>query len=170
MKKTVALLVLLAFFSLNCYNHRYNIGNGGREDNVVYEEWQHHYLFAILGGADIDVRQYCPSGDATISNQVSAVNALIAVGLSIVTAGIGPAVWMTSTVKITCDEGKKVSSVDISPEKALNILSQEKFIDYLEHFYPEKLAEGKVAHQRALTYIALKSGKQKDIQLARLAK
>lgn len=88
---------LALVLSTGCFHHSYTTGTGAPNGNIVYSEWHSHFLFAIIGDDTVDVKRLCPSGNATIRNDVTFLNGLIGVLIGII--------YYPTTVEIRCDEG-----------------------------------------------------------------
>ena len=54
-----------------------------------------HWLFAIIGEDNVDVSKLCPSGNATVRNDVTFINGLIGVLIGIV--------YYPTTAEVFCD-------------------------------------------------------------------
>jgi hypothetical protein len=95
----VSLIGAVALTSLACHKHTFTVGAGGNtEGEAAYDKWESHWFFGIIGDAEVDVAKVCPSGNATIKDQRSFLNGLVAAFVGIV--------WSPTTVTIHCDSGK----------------------------------------------------------------
>ena len=65
----------------------------------MYSKWHSHWLFAIIGEDNVDVLKVCPSGNATVRNDVSFLNGLVGVIIGII--------YYPTTVEVFCDGGPK---------------------------------------------------------------
>ena len=90
---TMGLLIVAS----GCYEHTYTVGQGAPVGPVVYSEWHSSWLGGLIGERNIVVARVCPSGNATIHDEMSFLNGLVAT----LTAGI----YTPTEVKIRCDTG-----------------------------------------------------------------
>jgi hypothetical protein len=97
--KAIVLGLALMVLATGCFHHSYTVGNGAPNGQVVYSKWHSHWLFAIIGEDNVDVLKVCPSGNATVRNDVSALNGLIGLIIGIV--------YYPTTVEVFCDVGPK---------------------------------------------------------------
>jgi hypothetical protein len=94
--KTMVLgLLAVMVLATGCFHHSYTVGNGAPNGRVVYSKWHSHWLFAIIGEDKVDVSKLCPSGNATVRNDVTFINGLIGVLIGIV--------YYPTTVEVFCD-------------------------------------------------------------------
>jgi hypothetical protein len=95
----VSLIGAVALMSLACHKHTFTVGAGGNtEGEAAYDKWESHWFFGIIGDSEVDVAKICPSGNATIKDQQSFLNGLVAAFVGIV--------WSPTTVTVHCDSGK----------------------------------------------------------------
>lgn len=135
MKKALSLLVILGFcLSLaGCYTHLYDVGDGAPNGKEVYKKWSNHFLLGIIGDNKYDINDICPSGNATVKDEMTFVNGLV----SMLTFGI---IYNPTTVTILCDS-KKAATLDISAEKVAAIVMHPSFPDYVAQVAPELLPQ-----------------------------
>lgn len=90
------LFLAISLGALGCYKHSFTTGSGGdTSSNARYSSWHHHFLLGIIGEKNVDVKSVCPSGNATIKDEVSFVNGLVGALVGII--------YYPSTVEIYCD-------------------------------------------------------------------
>jgi hypothetical protein len=130
--KLASLVAVLALALTGCWKHAYNVGTGAPNGTQVYKKWQTHWAWGLAGTAQADVKQHCPSGNATIKSQATFLQGLIR-GL---TAGIyGPV-----TVEILCADGRS-SSIELKEETVSQIVNDPRFLDWVAEEAPEQMPE-----------------------------
>lgn len=95
LRRFVATLALV--LSAGCYHHSYTTGTGAPNGHLVYSEWHSHFLFAIIGDDTVDTKRLCPSGNATIRNDVTFLNGLVGVLIGVI--------YYPTTVEVWCADG-----------------------------------------------------------------
>jgi Bor protein len=121
---TVALITgVLALTSAGCFKHTYSTGTGGdTAAEPKYSEWHTHWLGGTIGEGNASVSEVCPSGNATIKDEVSFVNGLV--------GGITLGIYYPTTVEIYC--GSKTAKVDLSAEDVRAIANDPRTRLWLE--------------------------------------
>jgi hypothetical protein len=72
-----------------------NVGSGGNLNaDAKYSSWESHWFFGMIGESSVDIKQVCPSGNATIKDRISFLNGLIGTFTGLV--------WHPSTVEVYC--------------------------------------------------------------------
>ena len=139
-KNSLALIPLAAALFLGaCFQHTYHVGAGAPNGEIVYKNWHHHWLFGTIRPElqkELDVEKFCPSGNATIHQEVTFLNGLIDVLIGII--------YSPTTVEIRCDNGES-TSVELSEEKIVEIVTDPLFLEWVEEAAPERLEETRVA-------------------------
>ena len=125
---TMGLLVAAS----GCYEHTYTVGQGAPVGPVVYSEWHSSWLGGLIGERNIVVDRVCPSGNATIHDEMSFLNGLVAT----LTAGI----YTPTEVKIRCDTGVAVG-LQLDEQDVQSIVSSPVFLDRVERLIPERSIE-----------------------------
>lgn len=115
-----------------CYEHTFTVGQGAPTGPVVYSEWHSSWLGGLIGERNIDVDQVCPSGNATIHDEQSFLNGLVAA----LTAGI----YTPTEVKVRCDTGRAVD-IGLDEGDVMSILRAPAFLERIEHVMPRRLDE-----------------------------
>ncbi len=94
-----------------CHRHTYTVGSGGDVHRApAYRQWQSHWFFGVIGESQIEIEKVCPSGNATVRDEHSLLNSLIAAVIGIV--------WWPTTVTIYCgDDQPQQATVTLSPEQ-----------------------------------------------------
>lgn len=128
---TMAVLTLTA-----CYEHTYSVGAGAPVGPVVYDEWHHHWLGGLIGERELRIRDYCPSGNATVHNEQSFLNGLV----SVLTTGI----YTPTTVTIRCARAGRGRDFELDRSDVMAILSSPAFLERVEALLPDRLAEAEV--------------------------
>lgn len=141
MKNTSAMFTatVLALLLGGCFQHTYDIGTGAPDGPVVYKHWHHHWLFGLIRPQlqkTLDVDKLCPSGNATIHQETSFVNGLIDVLIGVI--------YSPTTVTITCEDGTQ-TEVELTEEEVAEIVSDPRFVAWVEEVAPERLAEVRLA-------------------------
>ena len=106
MRKFTVMIVLFFVLLSGCYRHAYNIGVGAPEGPIVYDSWQHKFIFGLANLDDeaINLEKLCPSGNATVKNRMTFLNGLV----MILTSGI----YSPSYIKIRCDQARGLPESD----------------------------------------------------------
>ena len=136
------LTMALALGLTACLQHTYDIGTGAPEAEVVYRHWHHHWLFGLIRPElqkELDLENFCPSGNATIHQERSFVNGLITILIGVV--------YSPTTVEIRCDSGE-TARVELSPEDVARIVTDPRFPDLVREVAPERLASTRTALAR----------------------
>ena len=137
-------LILVLTLGLGaCFQHTYTVGTGAPEGEIVYKHWHHHWLFGTIRPKlqkNLDVEKFCPSGNATIHQEVSFVNGLIDVLIGII--------YSPTTVEIRCDDGQ-LAEVELDGEDIAAIVSDPVFLDVVAEVAPERLEETRLALDRS---------------------
>jgi len=134
-KNVVALGLSLAFAGMatGCFKHSFTAGTGGNVNGeAAYSKWHSHWLFGIIGETDVNLKEICPSGNATIKDEHTFVNGLIG-------ALIG-AVWHPTTVEVYCGEGQ-AARIELSPEQMRAIAALPEARDFARSISARKAAE-----------------------------
>jgi len=115
-----------------CFEHTFTVGQGAPTGPVVYSEWHSSWLTGLIGERNIDIDQVCPSGNATIHDEQSFLNGLVAA----LTVGI----YTPTEVKIRCDTGQSVD-IGLDEGEVMSILHAPAFLERIEHVLPDRLGE-----------------------------
>lgn len=137
MTKTGRAVVMTGFVALataGCLEHTYDIGTGAPVAPVVYDEWHHHWLGGLIGERQLDIDSHCPSGNATVHDEQSFLNGLVAM----LTSGI----YMPTTVTIRCDDAQQ-ADVELDEGVVMTILSSPIFLDRVEKVVPDRFDEAR---------------------------
>ena len=144
--KTRRLLVLVLAICLvivsGCFQHTFNVGQGAPDGAIAYKHWHHHWLFGLIRPKlqkEVDVEEFCPSGNATIHEEVSFVNGLIGVLIGVI--------YSPTTVTIRCDNGNE-TEIELSGEEVSEIVHDPVFLEVVERMFPQRLAEVRLALAR----------------------
>jgi hypothetical protein len=130
---TVA-VVAVALFAAACFTHSYTVGSGGNTNNSpAYSHWHGHWIFGWLGNETVNVSSICPSGNATIEDEHTFVNLIVA-------ALIGELYYPT-TVNVYCDG--RTASLQLTPEQLRAIGRAPEMLSYVHEVWPQ--AEERVA-------------------------
>ena len=98
-KKLIVISIIISMVFIGCATHVLNIGTGPEIGyKVTARQW---YLFNIPLNS-VDTNEMADSAENyEIQTQVGSVDIGIAIGLGIVTMGIGPAIIQSRTVTVT---------------------------------------------------------------------
>ncbi|GEM_PF-657448 len=156
-KLGVGLSVLAALAAVGCYKHSYTVGSGGNlnADPKYSNGFESHWFFGIIGESEVDIKQVCPSGNATIKDRISFLNGLIGAFIGIV--------WHPSTVEVYCGEGgaaapaaapaeekpaeaaepaePATSKLQLTPEQMRRIAADPRTMEWAMKVSPLKAAE-----------------------------
>ena len=134
---------LVCLAATACFKHSYTVGAGGDLNaDPKYDSWESHWFFGIIGEAEIDVKEVCPSGNATVKDKVSFLNGLVGVLIGIV--------WYPTTVEVYCGAGERAASLTLSPEQMRRIALRPETIKWAESVSELKAAELQTAVQTYL--------------------
>ena len=138
MKKMVMTMGMVALLlaTSGCFKHTYTVGSGAPSGRVVYDHWHNHWVFGLVGDKNVPLEEICTSGNATIHEELSFLNGLVA-------AFIG-AIYTPTTVKVRCDDGSQ-ADLDLSAEQVELIVNDERFLLRIEEVLPELLEDVEVA-------------------------
>lgn len=141
----VSSLALALIFAFGCFTHTYHVGKGAPTGKVVYQKWHSHWLSGLIStNPDVNIKELCPSGNATIVDQHTFVNLLIAAFIGII--------WYPTTVTVKCADGS-TSEIEISPETAAQIVADDNFLMAVNEIAPESALEAAVAHENAILFL-----------------
>jgi len=137
---TTALAILaasaLALTLTGCLQHTFSIGAGAPESSdQVYKNWHHHWLFGLIRSEhqeQLDLADYCPSGNATLHEETSFVNGLVDV--------LTWFIYSPTTVTILCDDGTQ-AEIALSAEDVSRVLHHPRFPELVADVAPLRLAE-----------------------------
>ncbi len=115
-----------------CFEHTYTVGAGAPAGPVVYGEWQSHWLLGLTGHRTHELGELCPSGNATIHDEWTFLNGLVAV----LTTGI----YAPTTVTIRCSTGQS-AQLQLSRKEIASIVTAPAFRERLETVLPGRLRE-----------------------------
>jgi len=124
-----------------CYEHTYTTGTGAPNGAVVYDEWRHHWLGGLISPKqELELRDVCPSGNATIHQEVTFLNGLI--------AGLTVGIYEPSTVEVRCADGRR-SDLEFSSEDVEGMVLDPAFLEWVEATLPDRLEDVRSALQAA---------------------
>ena len=133
--KTYCIITIMILAMTGCFKHTYHVGTGAPDGELVYKHWHHHWVFGLIGGESldqaIDLKKICPSGNATIHEEISFVNGLVDVLIGIV--------YSPTTVTIRCAESSEPIEVNLSAEEVTQIVTDPYFILAVERMVPHRL-------------------------------
>jgi len=106
MKKGMLLIVLFVVILGGCYRHAYDVGTGAPNGHLVYDHWEHKFIFGLANANNkhLDVKKSCPSGNATVKDQISFLNGLV----GFLTVGI----YTPTNVMVHCDTTEESENSD----------------------------------------------------------
>ncbi|HSM14227.1 MAG TPA: Bor family protein [Thermoanaerobaculia bacterium] len=138
MRRTRPVLVGLAvlLLSAGCFRHTYVAGAGAPEGKVIYEHWHHHWVFGLIGEQAIELAEMCPSGNATIHEEMTFLNGVINVLIG--------AIYSPRTVSVRCDDGR-MAEIELEPEQLEKIARDPAFLDWVEQDAAWRAGEVRVA-------------------------
>ena len=144
MKKVFMVLIIAAFAfgAQGCYKHTFNVGQGAPNGKQVYNSWHAHWLFGIIGDKELDIDQICPSGNATIHNEISFVNGLVGALIGVV--------HYPTTVWIKCEQ--TTSALELSVDQAITLATHPDFLHYVGEVAPDLMEKAEKAAANARVY------------------
>ena len=110
MKRSLWIIAVLAIgmSASACFRHSYSVGAGGNTQNApAYSSWHGHWILGLFGDDTVNIQAICPSGNATIKDEHSFVNLIIA-------ALIGELYYPT-TVEVYCDG--RTARLELTPDR-----------------------------------------------------
>lgn len=119
-----------------CYEHTYTVGAGAPVGPVVYDEWHHHWLGGLIGERNMEIRDYCPSGNATVHNEQSFLNGLV--------SGLTAGIYAPTTVRIQCAGASGGRDLELDRGEVMTILGSEVFLERVQTLLPERFLEAEV--------------------------
>lgn len=139
-RAVAAILTLFVAFTLaGCFQHTFTVGDGAPTGEIVYKHWHHHWLFGLIRPTmqrDVALAKFCPSGNATIHEEVTFLNGLI--------NGLIGVIYSPTTVTIQCDDGT-MAEVELSGDDISALVHDPLFLQVVEDVVPERLAEARTA-------------------------
>ncbi len=143
MKRIPVLLALpLALVLGSCFQHTFTIGSGAPEGQIVYKNWHHHWVFGLIEPKlqkVLNIDELCPSGNATIHEEVSFVNGLIDVLIGFI--------YSPTTVTVQCENGAR-AEIELSEEQVTALVTDPAFLRIVEELAPQRLEETRLALTR----------------------
>lgn len=140
-------VLCLALISTGCFKHTYHVGLGAPDGEIVYNHWHHHWLFGLIGGEAvdqvIDLDKLCPSGNATIHEEVTFLNGLVDVLIGII--------YSPTTVTIRCDSSPEHVQIELSPQQLQQIVYSQAFRQRVELLLPSRLEDVILAQGGAIS-------------------
>jgi len=136
----LVLALAMVFVLTSCFKHTFTTDGGASSGKTVYSEWHSHWLFGIIGDETVNVKKYCPSGKATIHEEITFVNGLIGALVGVV--------YYPTSVEIKCKGGKH-AQIDLTKEQVAKIVAHPDFLYFVENVAPEKMDEALAVIQNA---------------------
>lgn len=124
-----------------CYQQTFHVGAGAPHGRIVYERWEHFWLSGLVGDHEYDIRELCPSGDATIESYQSFLNGLV--------TGLTSGIYSPTTLKIRCRGGRR-AEVELDDKAVERIVLDEAFLEAVARNLPERLEEVQEAQDALL--------------------
>jgi len=120
----------MLLFTAACYEHTYTVGTGASNAPVVYERWHSHWLGGLIDPSqEIELREMCPSGDATIHEEVSFLNGLV--------AALTAEIYAPTTVEVRCDN--RSADLGFSAADVQRITTSPEFVEWVAATAPGML-------------------------------
>ena len=133
---TLGAVVALA----GCYEHTVTVGAGAPNGRIVYDEWKHHWIGGLIDpNQELELRDVCPSGNATIHNEMSFLNGLV----NALTAGI----YAPTTLTVRCATGRN-AEFGLDAEDVAEIVSDPGFLEWVGASAPQLLERAMLAQQQ----------------------
>jgi hypothetical protein len=146
---TLSSVLLVAVLAAGCLHHTFTVGSGAPDGRQVYKVWHHHWLFGIIRPKhqkNVEVAEFCPSGNATIYEKTSFLNGLVDVLVGII--------YSPTTVTILCDDGTR-AAVELSEEEVAEVVHDPLFLEVVAELVPERMAEVQAAYRTQADVMAL---------------
>ncbi len=117
-----ALTLVMLLSTAACYEHTYNTGAGAPNAPVVYQSWHNHRLGGLISpNQKIAIAEMCPSGNATIHEEVSFLNGLV--------GALAGEIYATTTVEVRCDT--RSADLDFSAADVERIVTSPGFFAWV---------------------------------------
>ena len=148
--KRIAIISLVLIFVMaafaGCHKHTYSVGNGASGGKLVYENnWTEHWFFGIIGDTNVNIKEICPSGNATIHNEISFVNGLIGAFVGVI--------YFPTTVTVNCKGGGRSADLQLNKDEMAAIVADPGFVHFVSDVAPELLAQAELAANNAQAYL-----------------
>lgn len=137
--KAILAASALALTLTGCLQHTVSIGTGAPEGALVYKNWHHHWLFGLIRPEhqeELDLAEYCPSGNATLHEETSFVNGLV--------DALTWFIYSPTTVTILCDDGTE-AEIALSADDVSRVIHDPRFPELVADVAPTRLAETEAA-------------------------
>ncbi len=134
-KLAILAALALALTLTGCLQHTVKIGTGAPEGALVYKNWHHHWLFGLIRPQhqeELDLADYCPSGNATLHEETSFVNGLV--------DALTWFIYSPTTVTILCDDGTE-AEIAMSAADVTRVIRDPRFPELVADVAPNRLAE-----------------------------
>ncbi|MCB1155340.1 hypothetical protein KDL45_16900, partial [bacterium] len=135
-----------------CMRHTYDVGAGAPRGELVYDGWENKWIFGLVGETQIDLKDVCASGNATIHDETDFLTGLV--GLLTFT------IYRPSKVTIRCADGS-TGQIELDQETAAKIATQPEFLAYVEAVNPLLLDQAKTAVENAQAFLNAKTVAQR---------
>ena len=120
-----------------CYEHTYQTGTGGAGGSVVYDQWRSHWIGGLISpNQELELEEVCPSGNATIHEEMSFLNGLVGA----LTSGI----YTPTKVQVRCREGRS-SDLEFSSTDVERMVMDPDFVEWVAARAPELLEDALAA-------------------------
>jgi hypothetical protein len=140
-KITFLAAAAIGLAATGCFKHSYTTGSGGDTSrDAQYSKWHSHWLFGIIGEEDVNVRQVCTSGNATVKDEVSFVNGVIG-------ALVG-AIYYPTSVDVYCDGSSRAAQLTLSPDQLKRIAHNPELVDFTRTLSEQKARDLAVAQRQ----------------------
>lgn len=146
---TLCSVLLVAVLAAGCLHHTFTVGSGAPDGRQVYKVWHHHWLFGTIRPKhqkNVEVAEFCPSGNATIYEKTSFLNGLVDVLVGII--------YSPTTVTILCEDGTR-TAIELSEEEVAEVVQDPLFLEVVAELVPERLAEVQAAYRTVAEPVAL---------------
>jgi hypothetical protein len=132
-RRLVTRLVILPLLVVvaGCFTHTVRIGGGASDAPVVYDQWEHFWIFGLVGHKEVEVRQLCPGDRATIVARQSFLNGLV----SILTSGI----YTPTQLTVRCP-GAQAAVIELEADDVHRIVADPRFQEWVATDLPQKAA------------------------------
>jgi hypothetical protein len=118
LRLTLAVLLTASLAGTACYRHTIIVGNGAPTGRLLYDHWENFWIFGLVNDTTLNVKDICPSGNATIEARRTFLNGLV----SALTSGI----YTPTTLRLRCDDGR-VAQIQLSADDVHRIVTDARF-------------------------------------------
>ena len=124
--------IVMLLFTAACFEHTYTAGAGAPNAPVVYSRWHNRWLGGLISpDQQIEIQQMCPSGNATIHEEVSFLNGLV--------GALTGRIYAPTTVEVCYDN--RSADLGFSAADVERIVASPEFVQWVAATTPWMLEQ-----------------------------